>query len=188
MAEEEITDLRAALAAESGRKISPDETPPTRRPRKILHYRDVVRFSEQVARFLNIFDRRLVHIILFDHFKKDTASVYRQTLEFLGVNPEFQPSFDVVNPNKVARSPMISRLTGSPPKWLYATARTLLPKSLRSKFRRSLVKLNTQFVPREPMSHDMRRELQIELRPEIERLSEVISRDLSSWCEGGATT
>ena len=65
-----------------------------------LFYRDIGRYAEQVQRYFDVFGRENVHVIVYDDFQDDTASVYRETLRFLGVDQEFQPCFEVKIPTR----------------------------------------------------------------------------------------
>jgi hypothetical protein len=46
-----------------------------------------------------------------------------------------------------------------------------------------MLEANSEAKPRAPMSPELRRQLLDEFTPEIERLGEVIGRDLSHWLE-----
>src|SRR5262249_8884405 len=74
---EHVTSLEAALQADERRSG-------TRPPG--LGYRDVARYEPQVRRFLDLFGRDNVRVILFDDFRSQTGAVYRDTLQFLGLD------------------------------------------------------------------------------------------------------
>ena len=88
--QEEITDFREALAAEEDRMAGRRLPPGPLRPEN-LFYRRMVRFSEQVERYLAAFDRDRVHIIVHDDMQDDTPKAFRETLRFLGVDDSFHP-------------------------------------------------------------------------------------------------
>ena len=46
-----------------------------------------------------------------------------------------------------------------------------------------MFRLNTKTEQRPPMNPALRRRLQAEFRPEVERLSDLLQRDLTYWCE-----
>jgi len=48
---------------------------------------------------------------------------------------------------------------------------------------KKITKLNTRTVERSPMPEDLRRQLQKEFRPGVERLSDLLGRDLMHWVE-----
>ena len=111
---ENITDLRAALNAEPLRKTG--EGPPKEfRFRTVLFYREMVKFSEQIERFLERFGRDQIHIVIFDDLVGDTLGCFRGTIRFLGVDPNFEPEFSVINANKRIRSRLLRNFVADPP-------------------------------------------------------------------------
>ena len=111
---EDIEDFAEAMAAEPDRRKGERLPPVAHHPQRWLLYRQAARFAEQVLRYLDVFGRDRVHIILFDDFKSDTAAVYRDTLRFLGVDTGFQPDFEVHNANAAGTQP--------PPRPVHASA------------------------------------------------------------------
>jgi hypothetical protein len=175
---ETINDLAQALAAEEPRRTAATSTRP--RAAAKLFYTEVVRYAEQLERYFKLFGREQVLVILYDDFKKDTASVYRNTLRFLGVDPDFQASLSVVNSNKRMRSAALQTLLREPPGALRAAAR-MIPTRTRYKIKTLLRKLGTSYEPRRPLDAALRAQLQQQLAPEVDRLAQLLDRDLSHW-------
>jgi Sulfotransferase domain len=148
-----------------------------------LTYRERVKFSEQVKRFIDIFGRDNIHIIIFDDFKADTALVYRNTLEFLDVRSDCRTSFPVINANRRARSKLLWKAVRQPPQLLRSTIHPLTSQRARSYLGRFLIRLNAVHEKRPPIAPDLKSRLNIEVAPEVEKLSAVIGRDLSAWCQ-----
>ena len=48
-------------------------------------------YSEQIQRYLNLFPRKNIHIILFDDIKKNPEDVVKNLYSFLEVDPHFRP-------------------------------------------------------------------------------------------------
>ena len=96
--DEDLEDIEQALAAEperrEGRRI-----PSTNEPAFALRYRDMVRYRAQLERYVEVFGWDQVHVIVYDDFRDDTAATYRATLEFLRIDPGFEPEFEIVNAN-----------------------------------------------------------------------------------------
>ena len=178
LGDEDLTTFQAALDAEpdrrAGRRI-PAKTP---LPEALL-YRQVAAFAEQVRRYQDAFPAEQILVVLQDDLKADTPATYRRTLEFLGVDPSFQPSLERVNANKVVRSEGLRKLIAATP----SAAKDLIPTGLRRGVRKGMAKLNSRHAPRPPLDPDLRAVLLEELRPEIERLADVIDRDLSDWVQ-----
>ena len=181
---ETIGDLEAALEAEERRKrgeLLPEKTGLGYGRPEYLYYRDMVRFSEQIERYLALFSREQVHVIVFDDLKSDLKGVYRRTLEFLDVDPDFEPNFAIENANKRIRSAWVRDFVRRPPGWASSLSRAVMPLELRTAVKDTLRSLNTNFVARTPMKPELRRRLQDEFAPEVARLGALLDRDLSHW-------
>ncbi len=175
-------DLARALALEESRRAAHAGRSLTI-PEKVLHYRDVVRFADQIERFYAHFPREQVHVVFFDDVRRDVAAAYEGVLRFLGVDPGFRPEFQVRNANKEVRYRAMHRFLRKTPDWFTRMARLFLPSARsRQRLRTALKRLNTRYTPRSPIPPDLRRRLAAELRPEIARLERLLDRDLSHWC------
>lgn len=186
-AEEPLTTFQAALDAESKRKQGRQIPPRLFNMPESLHYRDLARFTEQVQRYFDVFGRDAVKVIIFDDLKTDTPGVYRQTLNFLDLDPSVEVALDAVNVSKTLRFPALRRFLHAPPRWWYrgpvAVGRALVPEMQRRRVNQWLMRINARRQSRPPMDASTRRQLQDEFRPEIEQLSALLDRDLMHWCE-----
>jgi hypothetical protein len=173
---EDLLTFEEALAAEpdrlAGKRISKNAD-----NNMVGLYRERVRFAEQVQRYFDVFGREEVHIIIFDDFKMDVPTVYRDTLSFLDVTPDFRPEFNVVNASREARSSFIRTLSMNPT--LLSIGKRMPSVSLR--VYSFLKHLNSKTASRPPLDPELRRRLQQDLRPEIEQLGKMVGRDLSAW-------
>jgi len=149
----------------------------------VLFYSGRVQFSEQIQRYLNLFGKRRVKIIVFDDFKKDNAKVYREVLKFLGVDQNFVPRFELVNVNKAARFPKLTILLKSSffTRMYLAPRHVLSPKlfSAYTKLKKFTYKFFFQLHARPPMDPELQKELMKRFKPEVERTSKVVNRDLT---------
>jgi hypothetical protein len=168
---EPLTDFEAAVEADA-----------RRRDPELIGYREFTDFPRQVQRYFDLFGRERVHTIIFDDLKADSAAVYRNTLQFLGVGPGFMPEFTVVNANANVRNLRLQRNLAHPPGVFRYIARALVPQRLRSRIQRSLLNSNLAVSPRAPMDPRLRTRLQKEFEPQVEQLSKLVGRDLSGWC------
>jgi hypothetical protein len=179
--DEVIPDFEEALEAEEDRKAGRRLPPKVSFPQMLL-YREITRYADQVGRFLDAFGQDQVKVVLFDDFVADTASVYRSTLEFLGVDSKFVPRFQVVNPNKNVRSRGIQNFLKRPPAWVRRLGRTFLPEhEYRGRLRRRMMAFNTRFRGRDRLDPALRQRLVDECDPDVRRLGDRIGRDLSAW-------
>ncbi len=183
-AHEDVQDFAEALAAEPERKrgrripstvLFPDE----------LYYRDIVRFTDQVKRYFDTFGRENVHVVIHDDMKADVASVYRKTLEFLQVDPEFAPDFEQLNRHRRVRMRRLARLVQNPPGFVRPLLETLSKRLLFS-LRTKIDDRNSKYVQRPAMPPELRRQLSREFAPEVERLSKLLDRDLTHWSKRGS--
>ena len=169
------------ISPTSGRRIPPAINNP-----RGLFYRDAVSFAEQIERYFDALGRDRVHVIVFDDFKADTAASVRDTFRFLGVDDAFQPTLEVANPSKVARSRVLQRVLSSPPAWMRRAARAVVPRPTRKRLYRTAMRFNARSQARQAMDPELRGRLAAELAPEVERLGALVGRDLSHWSRAAA--
>ena len=186
---EQIETFEEALAAEPERRRG-------QRIRRAAHcisglfYRDMARFCEQVPRYFELFGRDNVKVVIFDDFKSDTAAVYRDILEFLDIDSDFQTTFDIVNPNKEVRLEWLQKLIVSSGFSLMllkdrltylATTHSLLPFSYRTRTVKGVIAAYTKYERRSPLTADLRQRLARDFQSDIDKLSDLLGRDLSGW-------
>jgi hypothetical protein len=155
----------------------------------LLQYENICRFGSQVERLLAQVGRDQVKIAVFDDLVSTPKSVYEDVLAFLGIPTDGKTSFPRINARQQYRVAWVARALQSPPglqrlrarlrheyyvkqSWLgklaYGTALKL--KSYNSKAPR----------PAE-MPAAFRDRLAKVLRPEVERIEQILGRDLGHW-------
>lgn len=178
---EDILDFEQALEAEADR-VRGLRVPPSAYFVEGLFYRRVVGFSSQVDEYLRVFGHERVLFVIYDDFKRDTYGAYREVTRFLGVRDDFRPTFRIINANKQVRSRYLQQLMLHPPEFARRIYRLLrFPRAWRKFFYDQTRNLNTRVLQREPMRPEFRGRLKQELREEVERLSELLGKDLGSW-------
>jgi hypothetical protein len=177
---EDLADFGAALEAE-GERRGGERIPAGALRREALFYRHSVRFAEQLRRYLDVFGRERVHIIVYDDLRDDTAGVVRGTFEFLGVDPTQAVDLGIHNPNRSARLGLVQRLIYRPPGPLRRLMPWLRRFPLAHRVRDMVVAANSQPEDRAPMDPELRRRLTRELAPQVAELGQLIGRDLSAW-------
>jgi hypothetical protein len=186
---EDIVDLEQALAAEQARREG-QRIPPTCVPPLTLQYTTLGRYADHVVRYQQVFGRDRVLCLLFDDLEKEPERVYGETLAFLGLEDRGRPEFKAYNQalrwrnQRVAQVllPAYARCHGLasrvPTRGLKAlalgTVGTLFYLPMR-------VNLNMKPGPAPRLSVEKRRELQGILREDVQRLADVLGRDLSHW-------
>jgi hypothetical protein len=177
---EDIGSFPMALEAEAGR-LSGRSPLPASYPAALYDYRAIATFSEQVGRYLAIFGEDRVHVILQEDLARDPASVIRGLLTFLDVDPGFGPEFPRVNVNKRVRSVAFQHLLYNPTRPARRLLRRMFPfTAARRRLVDAAVEWNVVRTPRPPLSRDLRRRLQAEFAPEVDRLGRLLGRDLGS--------
>ncbi len=181
---EDINDFAEALAAEADRRAG-KRIPPRARNVTALFYRDVGSYAEQVERYFQAFGRDRCHVIIFEDFIRDPEAAYRDTLAFLGVDASFRPEMKVVNAGAERRSWRLQQLLLSPA--MIRVARFLIPPRVRPAVGRLWDRINSRGQKRVPLDPDVAARLREELRPDVERLSALLGRDLSTVWSGRRT-
>lgn len=178
---EVATTLETALQLENARRRG-NHVPPGAPPHALL-YIDIGKFSRQIERYFNVFGRDRVHIVFYDNLRRDTANEFRRVLFFLGVDVNFETSFEVVNANKETFSPRLQRFLAHPPDWILSAGRKLLPRAVRNTLRADLRGMNSKEVKRPAMDDSLRRELCKVFAPDLQRLRMLLHDELPDWCQ-----
>lgn len=180
---EDIVDFEQALAAEEDRKRGL-RLPENPYPIEALYYHEIALYYEQVLRYLRAFGRENVHIIVFDEFKSDVHSAYRETLDFLGVNSRFEPHLEdsdlMKNASRQVRSRMLRKFLENPPGFVTAPVKLLFPQTLRRQLWMKLRYLNTKWAARSQIDEELKSRLMEYYTPDVEMLSQLLGRDLTA--------
>lgn len=180
---ETIEDFKQALEIQGN---SSNENP-TKNQDKFFLYRDVVKFSEQIERYFETFDQSQILVVFYEDFKNNNSEIFQEILNFLVVNPDFEPEFVPVNSNKAVKSRFLLNLVKHPPAKLLALGKYFIPLPQRTRrailegMKSRVKKINTEFKPRPTLDPELYQALQKEFSPEVERLSRLLGRDLSHW-------
>lgn len=181
LADEFLQDFETALDSEQDRKNGRKLPRNMDGAREALYYREVARYTAQVKRYLETFGESNVHVIIFEDLKSNTPLTYRQVLEFLGVDPDFQPHFEVVNEHMGLRSSRLKDFANHLPPILVRLARAGVSEPSRIRLRNWIERLNTRQARRPALEPRQRRRLQADFLEDIDSLAQLIGRDLTSW-------
>jgi hypothetical protein len=143
-------------------------------------YLELPKLGKQAKRYLDVFDRENVHFVIYDDFKADNQKEYRRVLNFLGVDENFQPEFQVVNPNKKIRSLLLKNFISGTPAIIKKYARKY-PLIVRAKD--SIHNMNIVQFQRPKMDPGLNRRLKAVFAQDVELLSELTGRNLNHWTE-----
>jgi hypothetical protein len=169
--------LERALQLEDDRRAG-RSVPPNAYCPSFLFYRERIKYAEQLERFFSLFPPRQIKVSIFEDFRRDNRAVFRDVLEFLGVDSGFAPRMDEVNTNRSPRMGLLNDLAFNPR--LRTLARRIVPRGVMES--RRLKKLAKRAIwrrgPRPPMDETLRLRLIASTRPEVERCSELLRLDL----------
>ena len=182
---EHLRTFEEALAAEDDRRAGRRITRQTYFPQGLV-YRDTARYTEQVQRYFDTFGREQVHVIIYDDLRANVRATYCRVLAFLGVDStRIATDFQVINGNKSVKHSALRGLLNDP--LVRSTAVAIgrrLPRPVFTALHdveRRLWKLNSRPERRLPLAPEMRVQLKREFAPEVERLSQLLGRDLTHW-------
>lgn len=171
---EHILDFEQALLSEEPRYWlqGPFRGEPVGGPK----YRELVQFSTQIERYLEIFGRENVHVISHEAFAADPKAAYQSVLTFLGLPFDDRRDFPVVNANRRVRYL-------APHRWMRHPTVLQIKRKLPmlAHFTRTAIDaLNVVEEPRPPLNSELRSRLEIEYAEERRLLSALLLRTANS--------
>lgn len=180
--DEDEKDFETAWKLQSLRKRGIN-IPKTCREPAILQYLQVGKLGEQIERLLKIFSSEQVKVICLEDLKTSANAVYEDVLSFLGVPSDGRLDFPHINVSKAHKYGWLGYITQRPPyPWRYiADSLKKIIGIERIGVLNKIRQLNARKESRKPLSPDFRAELANEFREDIEKLSRILDKDLSSW-------
>lgn len=141
------------------------------------HYISSGMYCEQLSVYFEAFDRAQLHVVLHEDLSKDRDRVLRDIFTFIGVDPRVTIAEQA--PSNVSGVP-----AGLPMRLAYGIRnrfkdqlRLVVPPSVKRRLDASLERR----LIREPLPAEARAWLSDLYRPDIQRLADLLNRDLSSW-------
>ena len=177
---EDIADFEEAYAAEADRRQG-RRVPRSALMRDALYYSQVGLLGEQVERYLKVFPREQVKIVFYEDLSEAPAETYFSILDFLELDRVPPTTFEAKNPHKEARSTDLAILLMRPPRALTIFLDRLPLKTRHWLITRAQGLLNTRYVARKPLSHEMRARLIEHFASDVRKLGQLTGRDLTSW-------
>ena len=176
LGDEELTTFEEALAAEPARREG-RQIPKHCTLASALLYRDIAQLADQLERYYTVFPKEQVLVLFQEDMKTQMDALYRQTLEFLGVDSSFQTDFKRINTHKEVRYEGVRKLIGVTP----AGVKDLIPAGLRTKLSKGLKRLNSKHAERKPLRPETAQLLRSEFDEQIVKLSGLTGRNLDHW-------
>lgn len=134
-------------------------------------------YHDKVKRYLDLFPREQVKILLYDDLVRDPEAFLRELFVFLNVDPDFRPpnlSRRFNASERLPRSQRLDAFVDSLESW--GAMRLLKGFSVRRRLSRLYY---TGRMPK--MTEEDREFLRQTFAPDVERLARLIDRDLSAW-------
>jgi len=182
---EDQKDLRKAWVLQKQR-LSGNKIPKSCRQPALIQYGELGLFGKYVEKLLEIFPRDQILIIIFEDFQKDPQKIYEDILRFISVPSDGRHEFPPVNASFENRSKFMATLF-HPPQIIYKPFMKFISlfgvnfmKGVSVVYNR-IEKLNVTQAKKEPLDPQFRKELQEYFRHDIEKLTNIIGRDLSEW-------
>ena len=178
--EENEPNFLTALSLEADRQQEKITSPRVTSP-SYLYYSQRIQYYQQVKRYCDRFGAEQIKIVIFEDFKSENERVYREILEFLGVDSSFTPEYDAVNINKEVKFKSINNLVNSP--LVKNISKNLLSQEFNEFVRDNIVeKFLWHQAPKATMPEDIKIQLMGQYRPQVEKVSELINIDLiAKW-------
>ena len=178
--EESITDFECALEAEQGRKKEAAYKGLEYAAPAKTYYRERAYYAPQVKRYFESLGKDRVKVFLYDDLKNDSVGLLQEACRFLEIDDSFEFLVEIKNPNK---KPKIYGLhhfylnLPSPISWLWRS----MPKKMRFNLKQKILKANTRFEPRDPISTELENTIRNEMAPSVIELQKLLNRDMSAW-------
>lgn len=139
-------------------------------------YYEIGMYYEQVKRYLTVFPQEQIKIILYDDYRNDAIKTLKEICNFLNIDSNFEFEFSKEhNKAMIPKSGAVALMMRQ--KGLKAFAKKIFPKSWKNII--SKIFFTNKNLPK--LSVDDRKYL-IELyKEDIQKLSQLINRDLTSW-------
>ena len=169
---EPLTDFAMALSAEEAR-MQAGWSP-------FWFYKHVGYYSEQIARYLSVFDREQLRFFLYDDLVSNPSQVFRSIFEFLGVNETFPVNTTIrFHPSGIPKNRALHRFLVQPV-FLKRLFKPILPEKIQQVLLLRALNIN---LARPVLDAKIRRSLLNEYRIDILKTQDLIGRDLGTWLQ-----
>ena len=170
---EDITNFAEALATEVLRKQGLRFPRNNTMPKECYFYREIVKYTEQVKRYLKVFGHENVHIIIYDDLKRNVVEIYKNVCDFLGVNREIKVDLTRHNTIGHLRNQSVFKLLRHPPNGFNWVKHTRWNQIFAFLWR-----LNTSDDRDYRIDSSVKMQLEKELTSDLADLSSLIGRNL----------
>jgi hypothetical protein len=197
--DETVSDFATAWALIPERRAG-RQVPRTCVDRRFLDYEEAARFATHVEHFFEVVGRERCFVSVYDDLAADPSAHYRRLLAFLGLPDDGHADFRPRRPTQGFKIGWLQRLLKRPPK---ITQAMLAGEKFRKRIkspddkkdssplirgllwgRKRLLDWNKKPARKVPLSPELQQEIRRVLADDVERLSQLLGRDLSHWLGG----
>lgn len=139
-------------------------------------------YHAHLQRYRALFPDEQIRVYLYDDFCEDPLAVLKDIFGYLEVDQSYIPDLsDQINRSGVPKSMFLHRMLTPRTNPFLRLIGPLLPMTLRQPLRLGLMAIRNRNLDRATMTPDTRRKLIELFRDDIERLQDLLQRDLSHW-------
>ncbi|MGM0439458.1 MAG: sulfotransferase family protein [Patescibacteria group bacterium] len=149
-----------------------------------LFYGEVYKLGKHLKRVYDIFPEEQVKVVIFDNFIEDEKTTYKEVLDFLNLDSDFEKSFTKVNSHSQPKSKLVNRLLGLRGIFPVQKTKKMLKINGQIGFLSKIKKLNQTSKERKPLPEEFKKELSNYFKEDVELLSKILDKDLTDWLEG----
>ena len=183
--DEEVRDFAEAWSLQPARARG-ERIPRRCRDPRMLQYAAICRVGGQLERVLGVLERERLFVTVFDDLVDDPVKMYRRLLDFAGLDYDGRTAFAPRNRHREFESARLQSYLMNPPRpiaaWLDGWERRGWGRPSGYRWlRKRLKSWNTRRTERPPLAPSMRETLRAAFAADVERLSDLLGRDLSHW-------
>ena len=168
---EPLEDFEAVLDAEDERVAAGWEWS--------WHYRRMGFYGEQLARYLEVYDREQLHVYRFEELTADPVGFAQTVYRALGVDPSFEPDTGIRRrATGVPTLDWLHQFINNPDHVLRRWSRRVLPEAARD---RILMAVRNANLKKPPLPDAARARLADAYRDDVHQLETLLDRSFSDW-------
>lgn len=140
-------------------------------------------YADRLAMWQEHFPEAHFHVLLLDDLRRDAQTAVQRVFRFLGVDPDVEvDTSHQYNQHRDIRYKWIRNFMRAPSSGMRSVVTAVLPRDLRRLIRRTIHSWNQQSVDEKPeLSSSTECRLRREYQGSVDRLEDMIDRDLSAW-------
>lgn len=150
-------------------------------PTIAFQYQSIYSYYEQVKRYVDVFGKENVKVVVFEEFLKNKQVVYNEVLTFLGVEPHTL-DFTPINQNKEIRFVGLRKFILQPQRLVKGFFKLLIPyKPWRENIKQLLWTVNSKEVQRQKMKEKTQNMLKDFYKEDVEKLEQLLNKSLQNF-------